>query len=217
MKRYGTLINVASGDFFRVCFVCDSIVCLDVSFRYLFCDVEWVKTFKNLFPKVWDIFWYTKWSKLTIILQSVFYWFIAYITLLCFIVACWCLCGAASVRDIGVYGAVWFTFTGIGIYRKSSFLRFSTIYYEWNITTLGNLIVCTVPYAFYLLIWCTSILSTDNFIEYISKSNTGLFNATNASIHFWNNLHNQVSVKCYASYMLICICRIYFMLVFICT
>ena len=43
--------------------------------------------------------------------------------------------------------------------------------------------------------------STNNFIEYASKSNTGLFNTINVSIKLWNNLHNQVkSMNCYTSY-----------------
>ena len=37
-----------------------------------------------------------------------------------------------------------------------------------------------------------STTNTTNFIEYVSKSNTGHFNAIDVSINCWNNLHNQV-------------------------
>ena len=45
--------------------------------------------------------------------------------------------------------------------------------------------------------------STHNFIEYVSKSNTGFLNAINVFINLWNNLHNQVEDNIsYASYKL---------------
>ena len=44
-------------------------------------------------------------------------------------------------------------------------------------------------------------MQSTNFIEYVSKTNNGLFIANKIAITLWNNLHNQVkSINSYNSY-----------------